>query len=55
MMLIVAAMRTIGEKNMTDNERAKISEFLCNVNDAEFNHDIKLAPAWVRKILITRQ
>ena len=55
MMLIVTAMRTIGEKNMTDTERAKISEFLCNVNDAEFNHDIKLAPAWVRKILITRQ
>jgi hypothetical protein len=55
MMLIVTAMRTIGEKNMTDNERAKISEFLCNVNDAEFNHDMKLAPAWVRKILITRQ
>lgn len=25
-----------------------------NVNDNDFNHDIKLAPAWVRKILIAR-
>lgn len=55
MMLIVTAMRTIGEKNMTENEKTKINEYLCNVNDAEFCHDIKLAPAWVRKILITRQ
>lgn len=55
MMLIVTAMRAIGERNMTENERSKINEYLRNVNDTEFSHDIKLAPAWVRKILITRQ
>ena len=55
MMLIVTAMRTIGEKNMTENDKSKIKEYLRNVNDAEFSHDIKLAPAWVRKILIKRQ
>ena len=35
--------------------KLKIKEFLCNINETEFNHDIKLAPAWVRKILITKQ
>ena len=55
MMLLVTAMRAIGENNLTDDEKSIIKEYLKNVNDSEFNHDIKLAPAWVRKILITRQ
>lgn len=54
MMLVVTAMRTIGEENMTEEERYVLVEHIRNVNDNDFNHDIKLAPAWVRKILITR-
>ena len=53
-MLIVTAMRTIGEDKMTEEERNVLVEHVRNVNDNYFNHDIKLAPAWVRKILIAR-
>ena len=54
MMLVVTAMRTIGEEKMTEEERNALVEHTRNVSDSDFNHDIKLAPAWVRKILITR-
>lgn len=53
-MLIVTAMRTIGENNLTEEELTKIVALLQNVSASDFNHDIKLAPAWVRKILMTR-
>ena len=54
MMLIVTAMRSIGEEKMTEDERNVLVGHAKNVNDNDFNHDIKLAPAWVRKILIAR-
>ena len=54
MMLIVTAMRTIGENKITEEERNMLVEHTRNVSDNDFNHDIKLAPAWVRKILIAR-
>lgn len=54
MMLIVTAMRTIGEDNMTAEERDKLLAHARNVSSSDFNHDIKLAPAWVRNILIQR-
>ena len=54
MMLVVTAMRTIGENKITDEERNVLVKHAKNVNDNDFNHDIKLAPAWVRKILIAR-
>lgn len=52
MMLIVTAMRTIGEANLTEKEIDKLKSYLSNISQSEFDHDIKLAPAWVRKILI---
>lgn len=54
MMLVVTAMRTIGEEKMTEEERNALVEHVRNVSDIDFDHDIKLAPAWVRRILITR-
>ena len=47
-------MRSIGEEKMTEDERNVLVGHAKNVNDNDFNHDIKLAPAWVRKILIAR-
>ena len=41
-------------KKITDEERNVLVEYAKNVNDNDFNHDIKLTPAWVRKILIAR-
>ena len=53
-MLDVTAMRPIGEEKIPEEERNMLVEHTRNVNDNDFNHDIKLAPAWVRKILIAR-
>ena len=54
MMLVVTAMRTIGETKLTEKEKNVLIDHVRTISDSEFNHDIKLAPAWVRKILITR-
>ena len=54
MMLVVTAMRTISKEKMTEEGRNMFIEHVRTVSDGEFNHDIKLAPAWVRKILIAR-
>ncbi len=54
MMLVVTAMRTIGEKNLTEEEKIILFGHIRTVSESDFNHDIKLAPAWVRKILVTR-
>lgn len=51
MMLIVSAMRTIGETLITDTQISKLKELLNNVPEWEYNHDIVLAPAWVKKKL----
>ena len=53
-MLVVTAMRTIGEKNLTEEEKIILLGHIRTVSESDFNHDIKLAPAWVRKILVTR-
>ena len=52
MQLAVLAMREIGEKLITEEQTAKIKKMITNhVSEQDFNHDIILAPTWVRKIL----
>lgn len=51
MMLIVSAMRTIGESLITESQIEKLKELICNVTEQDYSHDIVLAPAWVRKKL----
>ena len=51
MALIVAALREIGEDKVTEEQLAVIKEHLTSVSEEDFNHDIQLAPIWVRKIL----
>jgi len=52
MMLIVTAMREIGEGNVTDTQMRIIKSHLRNVPADEMKKDIQLAPAWVRKKLL---
>ena len=54
MMLVVSAMRTIGKEKITEKEKSLLIEHVRTLSDKEFNHDIKLVPAWVRKILMNR-
>lgn len=52
MQLVVAAMKEIGEGNMTDIQFAEIKKIITNsVSSQDFNHDIVLAPTWVKKLL----
>lgn len=52
MMLIVTAMREIGEGNITDNQMKIIKSHLKNVPVEDMKKDTQLAPAWVRKKLL---
>ena len=54
MMLVVTAMRTIGEDKLSEEEINVLLDHVRTVSDSAFNHDIKLSPAWVRKNLIRR-
>lgn len=53
MMLVVSAMRTIGESLITDSQVERLKELSDKVPLKDYNHDIMLAPAWVRKKLET--
>ncbi len=51
MMLVVMALREIGEGNVTEQQMMVIKSHLANIPQEEFQKDIQLAPVWVRKIL----
>lgn len=51
MLLIVMALREIGDKNITELQMNIIKGHLKNVPTGDFQKDILLAPVWVRKKL----
>lgn len=51
MMMLVAALREIGESNVTTEQMAVLKKHLQTISTEDFNHDIQLAPVWVRKTL----
>ena len=53
MMLIVSAMREIGQKHLSEEQRSIFKKHLKKVSTEDFKHDIQLAPMWVRKVLLT--
>ncbi|MDR0830137.1 MAG: DUF6088 family protein, partial [Prevotellaceae bacterium] len=53
LMLIVSAMREIGEGKIYPEELEIIKKHFQNVDKKDFEHDIKLMPLWVREILLT--
>jgi predicted DNA binding protein len=52
LMLIVSALREIGENNITDEQLSIIKEHFSHITKHEFETDIKLIPVWIRKILL---
>ena len=52
LMLIVSAIREIGENNITDEQLAIIKEHFSHITKQVFETDIKLIPVWIRKILL---
>jgi DNA-directed RNA polymerase subunit K/omega len=53
LMLIVSALREIGEGKATPQQLEIIKSHLANVSQKELNTDIQLMPLWVRKILLS--
>lgn len=52
MMLIVSAMRELGEPSLTDAHLEQIKHYMDEIEKSDFEHDITLAPVWVRNILL---
>lgn len=53
LMLIVSAMREIGEGKITPQQLEIIKSHMANVSEEELNTDLELMPQWVRKILLS--
>lgn len=51
--LVVAALREIGEGKATENELMRLKDVISEVPTAICNHDMTLAPIWVRKTFMT--
>ncbi len=51
--LAVQALRTIGKDKVSDKELMQIRELLKKEQPYHLQHDIKLAPEWIRKLLRT--
>jgi hypothetical protein len=49
--LVIQALKAIGKDKITENERKKILEILRNEKTSDLEHDIRLAPEWIRKII----
>ena len=49
---LVQALRSIGENNITDEDEKRIRQLLALYPENQtFNHDILLAPVWVRNLI----
>lgn len=49
--LVIQALRTIGKDQITEKEAEKIRELLKNENVRHLQHDLRVAPVWMRKLL----
>lgn len=50
--LVIQALRTIGRKNITNDEIKKIQQLLSREKKTKLEHDIRLAPVWIREIML---
>jgi hypothetical protein len=49
--LVIQALKEIGKDNVTENEKQIILRHLKNENKYRLEHDIRLAPEWIREIM----
>ena len=49
--LVIQALKEIGKDNVTENEITAILNHLKNEDKFRLEHDIRLAPEWIRKIM----
>jgi len=53
LMLIVLALREIGEGKVTNEQLTIIKEYFSRITQKEFETDINLIPLWIRKLLLS--
>lgn len=53
--LAIQALRTIGKDQATDEEIKQIKNILKNENPKHLQHDLQLAPVWIRKLITTNE
>ena len=53
LMLVVAAMKEIGEGNLSDSDLEKIKSVLSHETKENILLDLKLTSAWIRKIILS--
>ena len=51
--LAIQALRTIGKDQVTAEEIKQIKKVLKNENPKHLQHDLQLAPVWIRKLIAT--
>ena len=49
--LVIQALRTIGKDKVKEEEVAKIIRLLKKENDYHLQHDLRLAPEWMKKLI----
>lgn len=49
--LVIQALKTIGKDNVTEYELHKIKELLKQEKPYHLQHDMKIAPEWIRKLI----
>jgi hypothetical protein len=49
--LTIQALRTIGKDQATAEEIKQIKKILKNENPKHLQHDLQLAPVWIRKLM----
>ncbi|MBS1920770.1 MAG: type IV toxin-antitoxin system AbiEi family antitoxin domain-containing protein [Bacteroidetes bacterium] len=53
--LAIQALRTIGKDQATAEEINQIKKILKNENQKHLQHDLQLAPVWIRKLIATNE
>lgn len=53
--LAIQALRTIGKDQATAEEIKQIKKILENENPKHLQHDLELAPVWIRKLIATNK
>jgi predicted transcriptional regulator of viral defense system len=53
LMLVVSALREIGEGKITDEQMKIIKTHFSRISQKEYETDIKLVPVWIRKLFLS--
>lgn len=53
--LVIQALRTIGKDQATEEEIKLINKILKNENPRHLQHDLQLAPVWIRKFIVDNE